>query len=45
MRQIISDLKRYVNKRKKTDKALAKDYGLGYANFKLKVNQKLLCRY
>jgi len=33
----MSDLKKYVAKRKKTDKAFAKDYDKGFENFKIGV--------
>ncbi len=33
----MSDLKKYINKRKKTDKAFAKGYDEGYDNFKIGV--------
>lgn len=33
----MSDLKKYITKRKKTDKAFAKDYDKGFENFKIGV--------
>ena len=33
----MSDLKKYINKRKKSDSKFAKDYDAGYSNFKIGV--------